>query len=373
MPCAQFKLFLGDQVATAQQSAGFETITVQQEMDSNWTAHLELPLCTNAQGDWTGETDSWVQPMARLRLEVSLQGGSYIPLIDGSIVAADYDMHMEPGQSMLKLEVQDDGFLLHRDESVKLYPGITDDEIAKQIYGDNQDIASIDVDPVDAPADLSDNITVMRGTQMELLQALAGRQHNQMHVFVLPGSKPHNSIGCFKKDPTGDSGLPPMVLLGKGRNVMNLRFSSSGADAAEYRTGSVSLSDASVNSATASLSDITRLGTDQPSGTPVKRLMRPGQSWSVDLNTAVLSASEQAAYALQAEGEVLKDTYSGILTPYQNVQVQGTNGRLSGLWLVRQVTHTLTRNSYGQTFSLQRNARSAGTGNSSPGVPQSVF
>lgn len=373
MACAQFKLFLNDQVATTQQLDSFETITVQQEMDMNWTAHLELPLCTDAQGEWSGEAESWLQPMSRLRLEVSMQGGPYVPLIDGSIVSADYDMHMEPGQSVARLEVQDDGFLLHRDESVKLYAGITDDQIAEQIYGDNQDIASTDVEPVDAPADLSDNTTLMRGTQMELLQSLARRQHMQMHAYVLPGAQPHTSIGCFKNDPAGDSGLPPMVLLGTGRNVINIRFSSTASDAAAYRTGTVSLSDASVNSATANLSDITRQGTDPPSGTPVKRMMRPGQSWNVDLTTAVQSASEQAAYALQAEGEVLKDTYCGVLTPYQNVQVLGSNGRLSGRWLIRQVTHTLTRNSYGQTFSLQRNARSAGAGNNSPGIPASVF
>jgi hypothetical protein len=371
MACAQLKLFFNDEVATSQQLDSFETITVQQDMDMNWTAHLEVPLCTNAQGDWTGETESWLQPMSRVRIEVNLQGAGFVPLIDGCIVTVDYDMHMEPGKSVAQVQVQDDGFLLHRDESVKLYPGITDDQIAEQIYGDSPDIASTDIDSVTAPADLSDNTTVLRGTQMELLQSLARRQ--EMHAFVRPGTQPHTSIGCFKKDPTVDSGLPAMVLLGSKRNVLNVRFSSTASVAATYRTSSVSLSDASVNSSTANLSDIDRLGTDPPSGSPVNRLLRPGKSWNVDLSSAVLGASQQAAYALNADGEVLKDTYAGILQPYQNVQVLGSNGRLSGLWLIRQVTHTLTRNSYGQTFSLQRNARSAGTGNSSAIQPPSVF
>src|ERR1017187_1829318 len=374
MACAQYKMFLNGQAATTQQLDSFETITVEQEMDHSWVAHLEIPLCTNAQGDWTGETESWLQPLSRLRIELSL-GGSYVPLIDGSIVSANYDMHMEPGQSVLKLEVQDDGFLLHRDESVHLFAGITDAQIADRIFRHSPDIATrdIDLDPVDAPSDLSDNTTVLRGTQMELLQKLAGRQHMQMHAYVLPGSQSHRSIGCFKKDPEGDSGLPPMVLLGKGRNVVNIHFANSASEPAVYRTRRVSLSDAKINSATANLSDLTRDGTDPPGGTAVKRLLRPGQSWSVDLDRSVLTASEEAAYALQADGEVLKDVYCAILTPYQNVQVLGANGRQSGLWLIRQGSHTLTRNSYGQTFSLKRNAESAGTGNSSPGIPASVF
>src|ERR1700688_151996 len=374
MSCAQFKLFFNDQVATAKQLDSFETITVQQEMDMGWTASLEVPLCTNTQGDWTGESESWFQPMNRLRIEVNLQGGSYVPLIDGPIVTCNYDMHMEPGQSMGHVEVHDDGFLLARNENVKLYPGITDDQIAQQIYDDNNDyIKSTQIDSVDAPANLSDNTTVLRDTSMELLQQLARRQHMTMHASILPGAQPHSSIGCFQKDPSGDSGLPAMVLLGKNRNLLNIRFSSTAATAAAFRGASISLSDASVDSSTASLSDINRLGTDPPSGTPVNRLLRPGQARNVNLQSALLAASEQSAYALHAEGEVLKDSYPAVLQPYQNVQVTGSNGRLSGLWLIRKVTHTLTRNSYGQTFQLQRNARSAGTGNTSPGIPASIF
>jgi hypothetical protein len=371
MACAQFKLYLGDEVATTAQLARFETITVEQEMDMSWTAHLEVPLRMDAKGRWTDEDDRFLEPMSRLRLEVSLQGGPYIPLIDGPIITVNYDMHMEPGRSMARLEVQDDGFLLHRDESVNLYEGITDDNIAQQIYDDCDDIHSTDIDSVDAPADVDDNTTVMRGTQMELLQMLARRQN--MHAFVLPGDDPHTSIGCFKNDSTEDSGLPPMILTGDRRNLLSVRFSSNASMAAVYRTGAVTRSDADVNDSTANLSDITRLGTDPPSGSAANRMLRPGSTFNVNLASAVRGASQQAAFALHAEGEVLKDTYSGVLKPYQNVQVLGANGRLSGLWMIRQVTHTLSRNSYGQTFSLKRDARSAGTGKGAPAAPASVL
>jgi phage protein D len=93
----------------------------------------------------------------------------------------------------------------------------------------------------------------------------------------------------------------------------------------------------------------------------------------MNVANAVLAASEEDAYGLHADGEVLKDTYSAVLQPYQNVQVLGVNGQLSGSWLIRQVTHTLTRNSYGQTFSLARNAQSAGNGSSNTAAPIPVF
>lgn len=373
MACARYRLYLADQPASTAQLNSFETITVTQEMDMSWTAQLEFPLRTDARGKWTGESEAWLQPLSRLRLEVSVQGRPYVPLIDGSIVSSDYGLQMEPGQSALHIEVQDDGFLLHRDETVKLYPDMTDDEIAEQIYLDAVDIASIDIDEADGPADLSDNTTVLRGTQMELLQFLAQRQG--MHAFVLPGPQPHTSVGCFKYDPDPqlDFGLPEMVLLGSNRNLMSLKLWVEGAQPAVYCGSTVSLSDKSVNSRTADLSDIDRLGPDPPPGTPIKRFLRPGKALSVDLDRATQAASEDAAYALHADGEVLKDTYGGVLAPYQNVQMRGSNGRLSGSWLIRQVTHTLTRNSYGQTFSMQRNAESAGAGNTPPPAPPGVF
>jgi len=68
----------------------------------------------------------------------------------------------------------------------------------------------------------------------------------------------------------------------------------------------------------------------------------------------------------------MKETYTSVLQPYQYVSVLGINGSLSGLWLIEQVTHTLTRNSYGQKFRVIRNAESAGTNSPPPQVPAEV-
>jgi hypothetical protein len=374
MGCARYKLFFNDIVATAKQLASFETITVHQEMDHFWSASLEVPLCLDAKGNWSGESESWFQPENRLRVEVSMQGKGFVPLIDGPIVTCHYDMHMEPGKSIAHVEVHDDGHLLHRDEKVKVYPTDTDDKIAQKIFCDNRDIIkSTKIDPIPPTNNLSSSFTVLRGTSMGLLQKLAGRQDKTWHAFILPGPLPHTSIGCFQKDQTSDSGLPNMVLLGRGQNVLNVRPTGTSATVAVFRGAAISLSDGSTDNRTANLSDIQRLGTNPPPGTPMQRMLPPGASRNVNVQNKVLSASKKAAYALHAEGEVMKDTYPAVLRPYQTVQLLGVNGKFSGQWLVRQVTHTLTRNSYGQTFELQRDAESAGTGAGSKAPAVKVF
>ncbi|HEX9898503.1 MAG TPA: hypothetical protein VGC81_04725, partial [Candidatus Methylomirabilis sp.] len=82
----------------------------------------------------------------------------------------------------------------------------------------------------------------------------------------------------------------------------------------------------------------------------------------VDVHRAVAAEMEQAAYSFEASGSVQGDCYTGVLAPYRVVTVKGVNERLSGNYVLKQVTHTLTRSRYSQAFSLLRNARSAGGG-----------
>jgi hypothetical protein len=373
MGCAQYRLYLNSTPATADQLARFEDITIEQQMDIATEAKFQVPLCMDTTGMWDGETDAFLEGMSRIRLELQLQSGPWVPLIDGTITNVQAAMFNEPGKSMLTLVVTDDTFYLHRDESVSSFQGQSDDQIASQIFNEVSQISSTDVDPAPSPSNPGFNTTVLRGTQMELLKQLAQRQH--MHVYVTPGDTPGQSVGCFKldPDPNKDFGLAPMVLVGSGQNIFRFQSDSASGQTATYNSGQVNLNDSSKDTRTADPSDISMQGTTPPPGNSVKRLLPPGQPDALSLARAVQAASERAAYALKAHGEVMKDTYSSILQPYQNVQVVGINGSLSGLWLIQQVTHTLTRNSYGQTFRVIRNAQSAGTNSPAPQVPAGVF
>ncbi len=372
MGCTEYRLFLNGTAATADQLARFENISVEQEMDMAWQAQMDVPLCTDEQGNWTGESEAFLQGLSRVRVEIRFLSGDWVPLIDGPIAHVDYKMFGQPGKSMLKLSVFDDSFYLHRDETVNLYQNLSDDQIAEQLYQAVQQIASTDTDSVPAPTSPSFDTKVLRGTQMQILKQMARRQH--MHAYVLPGDSPGSSIGCFKftPDPSLDSGLTPMVLLGTGQNIFHLLSDSAAGQAGLFRTTTINLSDRSSNSRTANQSDIELLGTNPPPGGTIQRLLHPGVADTVDLQRAVHGHSARSFYSLRAHGEVMKDSYTSVLQPYKNVQVLGVNGQLSGTWLIHQVTHTLTRNHYGQTFRLMRNAVSAGSNSPPASVPAEV-
>jgi hypothetical protein len=51
---------------------------------------------------------------------------------------------------------------------------------------------------------------------------------------------------------------------------------------------------------------------------------------------------------------VIEGCYSGVLVPYQLVTVRVGDSSLSGAYLVKKVTHTLSRSNYTQEFVLLR-------------------
>lgn len=372
MNFAQYRLYLNGTAATRDQLARFEDITIEQEMDKACYGRFQVPVCVCANGVWSGETDAFLQGMSRIRLELQIESGDWVPLIDGPIVNVEGAQLSEPGQSTLTLVVSDDSFYLHRDETVTSFEG-SDDEAASQIFDQAPQIASMEIDAADAPSNPGFTKTVLRGTQMEFLQRLAKRQH--MHAYVTAGSSPGQSVGHFKKDPDPkkDYGLAPMVLLGTDVNIFSFHSTSKAGQAATFTSGRVNLKDRSTDTQTSNLSDVSLAGSSLPPGPTIKRLLRPGQEDALTLARAVQGASERSAYALRAKGEVMKGVYTSVLQPYQYVQVRGANGTLSGTWLLRQVTHTITRNSYGQSFQVTRNAVSSGTNSALPGIPSPVF
>jgi hypothetical protein len=163
-----------------------------------------------------------------------------------------------------------------------------------------------------------------------------------------------------------------MVLVGAGQNIFSFESDTTVGQTATFQSSQVSLVDADTDTRDSDLSDIAMLGTDPAPGPSIKRLLRPGQTDALTLARAVQAASERAAYALSAHGEVMKEVYGSVLQPYQCVKVLGANGKISGTWLLKQVTHSLSRNEYGQSFKVIRNAESSGTNSEPQQTPAQV-
>ncbi|MGQ3685424.1 MAG: hypothetical protein ACUBOA_10540 [Candidatus Loosdrechtia sp.] len=374
MPGIEYRIFFNNNPATRDQLDRVEDITVEQEADMAWEARIQIPVCVDDKGNWTGTDEDFMAPFSRVRIELKIGGGSFVPLIDGTITGYDSPLHSEPGQSSLIMNVHDDSVFLNREERILRYENMFDHEVVRQIFGEFGQIASTDIEDTPPPGSPLPPVVVQRGTAMQILRLLARRQGK--HVYVLPGESPGESIGCFRSFPTETDGLPPLILLGSDRNIENFTVRNNARRPANVRASTISILDKSVITRTSRFSDTELLGEEaalENGSAASTHILPPYQGESVDLDRAVLAEAASSGYAFEVSGRVLDHCYQGVLSPYRVVSVMGANNHLSGNYVITRVTHTLTRSAYSQSFTLKRNARSAGAGSGSGSLAGSIF
>jgi hypothetical protein len=365
---SRYRLFFNNIPATQEQLDRFEDITVSQAMGMAWTAELQVPIVTDEWGNWSREQYKFIKEFNQLRIEIQVGDGNFVPLIDGPIVGWQERLSAEPGQSMLTVQVQDDSYYLNRAGKQYHFQGLRDDEIATQLFAEFPEvIKESQVDPTPAPLVTPIPDVVRRGTAMQVLRFLADRQI--VDAYVLPGSKPGRSIGCFRELPTRIDGLPDLVLLGSDRNIFDFNPSNDLQQPSRFRAYAVGLGDKNITQSDSNLDAMTRLGA-VPTTPPDKVIhLLPPQGDSVAPDRRVEAETLRASYSISGTGSVVADCYGGVLRPYQLIQIRGANSRESGTYLICQVRHQLTRSQYSQSFTLRRNAQSkASAPNNNAGI-----
>jgi len=357
-----YRMFFNNNPATREQLDRFEEITVEQEIDMAWEARMQVPIATDDKGNWTGEDEDFLAEFTQVRIEIKIGDSAFVPLIDGCIVESGDLMSSEPGQSMKTVTVQDDSIRLNREDRIFRFENLLDHEIASQLFKEIEQIASTKIEKTPLPSSSLPPVVVQRGTAMQLLRSLARRQG--MHAYVLPGEEPGKSIGCFKSFPTKTDGLPPLILLGAERNVAEFNPTNNAQHPAKVTASILNIFDKTITKRSSDFGKLDLLGEETTfagEDNTATQILSPGYSDAVDLDQAVTAEALRSSYSTETTGSVLNETYSAILTPYQVVSVCGANQRHSGDYLIRKVTHSLTRSFYSQSFTLQRNARSSGS------------
>jgi hypothetical protein len=374
MPTVEYKVFFDNESATQEQLDKIEEITVEQQINMAWEARLMIPICVNSDGKWEGEEEAWMKPYSRVRVEVRIGEGDFAPLIDGPVVGNDSERSSIPGKSVITLVAHDDSALLHREDEVQRYEAGSDSEIAEQIFSDANLGGSIEIDSTPPHPDNPAAAIIQRGTKMQILRSLA-RRHRNWHAFVLPGSEPGQSVGCFKKLPEQSDGLPALILFGEDRNTLSINVKHNARSSSDVTAATLSLRDKSVTTSSSSYRDAALLGpqtaTDTQGNTTTRRLP-PGQSDLVDLDSATSGEAATSGYALEATGEVMPFCYTGVLSPYRVVQAQMSDTLLSGNFVIFKVTHKLTRNIYAQSFTLRGNSVTPAASGSASGPQPSA-
>ena len=371
MQTAQYRVYV-DGVPILQSDLDLiDTITVQQAMDQAWSASIVVLISADETGVWNDEDSPLLQPMVQIRVEIMVDNDElWVPLIDGPVVGYDTSLSPQPSASTVTVRVSDDSTRLFRTDDTSRWTGDTDSDVARNIFQQQDAIATTDID--DTPAGTSDRPsgTMQRSTPLETLRELASR-HPLFHAWVAPGDEPGQSIGMFKSEETTPTDLPPLILLGAQRNLDSFSASNDQQRPANVKRWRLDLGDLSSSSSTSNYSDILSDsgGDDADVQTAATVIVPPGWGYGIDPDEAVKRYAAEYAQAIDAHGVVRSRCYPAILQPYKMVLVIGANGLLSGGYVIKSVSHTITRSEYSQDFALMRRGESGGSGSGDANQP----
>lgn len=366
---AEFKIFFDNTPATEEQLDLFRRIYVDQGIGMVTEAELEMELRLDDTGAWIDFEESFTAPFARIRVEVKIGDGEFVPLIDGSLIAQRMTLSASPNQSTLNLVVHDDSVLLNQLESVSVFEELTASDIAEILFAEAGLEPQVDSTP--SAGGSLERAVVQRGTAIQLLRELA-RRHG-MALRVVPGAAPGASVGVFSTINLDGEDMPELLVTGEERNLDQVSIEFDGLRPFAAVAGTVDAGSLEVLRSEAQQSGQTTLG-DEAVHTivePSQVLMARTRETASDLDDAVVAAADTASWAYTATGEVDSGAYPAVLQPYDTVGLAGA-GPMSGRYLVAQVNHMIDDQTYRQQFTLRRNARSS-IGGAGGGLPGGVF
>lgn len=353
MAATSFRMYFGTRPATEEELGRIEQIVVDQEMEMAWEARIRMSLCLDDAGHWRHQPAELVQPFSRVRVEVQKGTGPFTPLIDGSVAGLTTAMGAGPGVSVVDLVVRDDSVLMNREESTEIFEERLDSDLADEMFARVPTITGRDILPTTDAAP----VTVKRGTPIQFVRELA-RVHGYL-AYVLPGESAGESVGCFRPPSSDSPTLPPLVLLGADRTLLDADFRDDGEGPETTRGRSLRISDQQIVSAERSIQDESLLGAlpPIPDDHTALRELPPAESTREDPLSEVTAQSRRASYSLVMDARVMPGgCYDAVLAPYRTVTVRAGDTPYSGDWLIHKVTHTITPSIYTEELQARRNA-----------------
>jgi hypothetical protein len=354
MATQRFRVWFGDRAASEDELGRIEEIEVTQEMDAFWEAHLRMALCLDANGAWLHWPGEKASAFSRVRVELDMGSGRFTPLIDGPLVSIDAALDALPGRSTATIVVRDDSAFMNRDEAIEPpFEHRAASRIAEELFGRFEQIKATRIESTDATPET----TTRRGTVLQFLRELG--QANDRHAYVLPGEEPGASIGCFLPDPEGAAGLPPLVLVGDGRNLANAAVTEDPDGGERTQAAVLRVDDQGVTRFETSAEDLGLMRNlpAQPADLTPRRLLDPMDNTREDPATAATAQARRNGYVYKLTSQIIPGCYSALLSPYQKVRVDAGATPYSGEYLITKVVHRITASVH--TQELEAKADSA--------------
>ena len=334
-------------------------LEIEENADLPDAISMQLPVAAQ-DGELSWVADARIAPYANIAVVATPDGGDQQCIFDGYVLSHKVRVPSGPAGATVDVWGQDASVLMGLTEAVKEWSGMTDSDVADQIFSNYGASASPDNGNDPGPSHTDDEHTLMqRGSDIDFLRRLARRTGRWCRVMC--ADQPGQRIGYFA---TPSLTAIPSTTIDvndpKTSSTPALDFSWDATRPTAVATRQASLSDDDQDGVSADTSD---------SGLPpldaqdlasftgkTKTVILTAAADTAELSARANGLLREAGWFAKCEGTADLAVLKQVLRVGSVVAVEGCGSLLSGPYLVWSVRHSITTQAHSMSFVLVRNA-----------------
>jgi Phage tail baseplate hub (GPD) len=363
------QLGIGGQTAPDALYNAIAQLEVEESSDQPGALLLQLPVTRTSAGDLQFIGDGTFEPQTNITVTVTpgAAGSAAQCIFDGYVLS--WRLHLDRASTSSTTEVwaQDASWLMNIDDQVAEWPAQTDGQVANAIFA-KYGFTPADGNTLnDSPSHTPDGHTLFqRATDLQFLRGLARRDGRLCRVSCTdtPGAR----TGYFVAPAVDGQPVATISLIDPTSwTVDALDFDWDVMRPTDVDSGQVDLTQSadSGTEVTTDSSGLKALGDrDYPTylgQSSTLLLTAPADVPELSQRTAAVLA--ESGFFARCSGEADAERIGAILRPGDVVTIEGAGRLQSGNWLVWNVRHKYSLDSWKMSFTLVRNAM----GPASPG------
>jgi len=354
-----FQLQVGGTPAPAALQEALQSAEVEENADGPDALVLNLPVNRTPSGDLTYVDDGTFEPYTPVSV-VLTAGTSTACVFDGYVLSWRLHLDRASTDSTLKVQAQGASWLMNVNDVVREWPGLTDGQVANNIfesYGFATAAANTDDD---SPAYQPDQHTLFqRATDLQFLHGLARRTGKICRVAC--ADKPGARTGYFVRPALDGPAAVTLSLIDPvSWTVETLDLDWDVTRPTEVDASQVSLTNPGSsgvpgNSTSSGLTTLADRDLATFAGQP-STMVLTATADAPELPQRTAAVLTESGWFARCQGEADLDRLGTVVRAATTVAVDGAGKAHGGKWFVWRVNHMITTDSCTSRFTLLRNA-----------------
>jgi phage protein D len=345
-----------------------QMLEVEENVDRPDALLLRLPVNRTSKGDLQFVGDGTFDPYTNITVVVTPPGKSSQCIFDGFVLSWHLHLDRTSGSSTIEVWAQDASWLMSRNDTVREWSGLTDGQVANQIFSSHGFTPAQENTKDDSPQhDPSGHSLFQRSTDLQFLRGLARRNGKLCRVAC--EDTPGDRVGYFITPAVEGDPVATITLLDpESWSVDSLEFDwdvmrPSEVDASQVPLNQSSNGGVAGDAVASGLAPLDERDYETYAGQPTTLLLTATADVP-ELRQRSAATLRDAGWFVRCRGETNVDRLGATLRAGTVVAVEGAGSLHSGNWFVWSVRHRISVDVVKLEFTLVRNAMGPATGGS---------